>query len=61
MTAAVWDGDDRRAAVAKPLRLDGVEASCFPVHRHDVAWIFDVARMAASIASASPTKKKFRH
>ena len=31
-TAAVWDGDDRRAAVAKILRLDGViEAPCFPV------------------------------
>jgi len=61
-TAAVWDGDGRRAAVAKLLRLDGVvEVPCFPVHRQDVASIFDVERMAASFATAAPTKKKFRH
>jgi hypothetical protein len=61
-TAAVWDGDDRRAAVAKLLRLDGVvEAPCFPVHRQDVASTFDVERMAASFAAAAPTKKKSRH
>jgi len=61
-TAAVWDGDGRRAAVAKLLRLDGVvEVPCFPAHRQDVASIFDVKRMAASFATAAPTKKKFRH
>ena len=59
---AVWDGDGRRAAVANLLRLDGVvEVPCFPVHRQDVASIFDVERMAASFATAAPTKKKFRH
>jgi hypothetical protein len=56
-TAAVWD--DRRAAVAKLLHLDGVvEAARFLVHRQDVASIFDVERMAASFAAAAPTKKK---
>jgi hypothetical protein len=45
-TAAVWDGDDRRAAVAKILRLDGVvEAPCLPVHCQDVA--FDPRRRKA--------------
>jgi len=46
----------------KLLRLDGVvEAACFPVHRKDVASIFDVERMAASFATAAPTNKKSRH
>jgi hypothetical protein len=63
-TAAVWDGDDRRAAVAKILRLDGVvEAPCFPVHcsSQDVASILDVERMAASFATTALAKKKPRH
>jgi hypothetical protein len=61
-TAAVWDGDDRRAAIAELLRLDGVvEAPYYPVHRQDVASIFDVERMAASFATSAPTKKKSRH
>jgi hypothetical protein len=61
-TAAVWDGDDRRAAIAKLLRLDGVvEAPCYSVHRQDVGSIFDVEGMAASFATAAPTKKKSRH
>jgi hypothetical protein len=59
-TAAVWDGDDRRAAIAKLLRLDGVvEAPCYPIHRQ--ASIFDVERMAASFATTAPTTKKSRH
>jgi hypothetical protein len=57
-TAAVWDGDDRRATVANLLRLDGVvEAPRFLVHRQDVASIFDVERMAAFFAAAAPRKK----
>jgi hypothetical protein len=59
---AVWDGDDRRAAVAKILRLDGVvEAPCFPVHCQDVALIVDVERMAAASAITAPEKKTPRH
>ena len=50
------------AAVAKLLSLDGVvDAVCFPVHRQDVASIFDVERMTASFAASAPTKKKSRH
>jgi len=61
-TAAVWDGADRDAAVAKILRLDGVvEAPCFPVHCQDVASILDVERMAASSATTARAKKKPRH
>jgi hypothetical protein len=63
-TAAVWDGDDRRVAVAKILRLDGVlEAPSFPSQRSgkDVATNIDVERMAASFAIAAPAKKKPRH
>jgi len=61
-TAAVWDGDDRHAAVAKILRLDGVvEAPCFPDHCQDVASILDVERMTASFATTASAKKKPRH
>jgi len=63
-TAAVWDGDDRRAAVAKILRLDGVlEVPSFPSQRsgEDVATNLDVERMAASFAITTPAKKKPRH
>jgi hypothetical protein len=61
-TAAVWDVDDRRAAVAKILRLDGVvEAPCFSVHCQDVASILDVERMTASFATTAPAKKKPWH
>jgi hypothetical protein len=63
-TAAVWDGHDRRAAVAKILRLDGVlEAPSLQSHRsgEDVATNLDVQRMAASFAITTPAKKKPRH
>ena len=63
-TAAVWDGPDRRAAVAKILRLDGVlEAPSFPSQRsgEDLATNIDVERMAASFAITAPAKKKPRH
>jgi hypothetical protein len=63
-TAAVWDGHDRRASVAKILRLDGVlEAPSFPSQRsgRDVATNIDVERMAASFAITAPAKKKPRH
>jgi hypothetical protein len=63
-TAAFWDGHDRRAAVAKILRLDGVlEAPSFPSQRsgEDVATNLDVERMAASFAITTPAKKKPRH
>jgi len=63
-TAAVWDGHDRRAAVAKILRLEGVlEAPSFPSQRsgEDAATNFDVERMAASFAITTPAKKKPRH
>jgi hypothetical protein len=49
-TVAVWDGHDRRAAVAKILGLDGVlEPPSFPSHRssQDVATNIDLERMAA--------------
>jgi methylmalonyl-CoA mutase cobalamin-binding subunit len=62
--AAVWDGHDRRAAVAKILRLDGVlEAPSFPSQRsgEEVAANIDVERMAASFAITAPGKKKPRH
>jgi hypothetical protein len=63
-TAAVWDGHDRRAAVAKILRLDGVlEAPSFPSHwsGQDVATNLNIERMAASFAITTPAKKKPRH
>jgi hypothetical protein len=63
-TAAVWDGHNRRAAVAKMLRLDGVlEPPAFPSYcaGQDVATNIDVERMAASFAIATPAKKKPRH
>ena len=63
-TAAGWDGHDRRASVAKILRLDGVlEAPSFPSQRsgRDVATNIDVERMAASFAITAPAKKKPRH
>jgi hypothetical protein len=64
--AAVWDGRDRRAAVAKILRLDGVlEAPSFPSQRSgedvDVATNIDVERMAASFVITTPAKKKPQH
>jgi hypothetical protein len=62
--AAYWGGDDRRAAVAKILQLDGVlEAPSSPSQRsgHDVAKNIGVERMAASFAIAPPAKKKPRH
>lgn len=61
---AVWDGHDRRAAVAKILRLDGVlEARSFPSQRsgEDVATNIDVERMATSFVITTPAKKKPRH
>ena len=63
-TAAYWGGDDRRAAVAKILRLHGVlEPPSFPSHRsgEDVATNIDVERMAASFVITTPAKKKPRH
>ena len=60
---AVWDGHDRRAAVAKILRLDGVlEAPLLsePALGEDVATNLDVERMAASFAITTPAKKKPR-
>jgi hypothetical protein len=62
--AAVWGGHDRRAAVAKILRLHGVlEPPSFPIHRsgEDVTTNFDVERMAASFVITTPAKKKPRH
>ena len=62
--AAVWDGPDRRAAVAKILRLDGVlEAPSFSSQRsgEDVATDLDVERITASFAISTPAKKKPRH
>jgi hypothetical protein len=61
---AVWDGHDRRAAVAKILRLDGVLAAPLlsePALGEDVATNLDVERMAASFAITAPAKKKPRH
>jgi hypothetical protein len=63
-TAAVWDGDDRRVAIAKILRLDGVlGAPSLPSQRsgEDLATNLDVERMAASFAITTPAKKKPRH
>jgi hypothetical protein len=63
-TAAVWDGDDRRAAVAKILRLNGVlEPPSLPSHRlgQDVATNIDVERMSTSFVITTPAKKKPRH
>ena len=63
-TAAVWDGPNRRAAVAKILRLDGVlEPPSFPIRGsgQDAATNIDVEKMAASFAIATPAKKKPRH
>jgi hypothetical protein len=59
-TGAFWDGDDRRIAVAKILRLDGViEAPSCPFHSPDpdLATNFD----AASFAISTPAKKNPRH
>ena len=60
-TVAVWDGHDRRAAVAKILRLDGVlEAPSSPDHRQYAATDLDVERVASFAITAS-AKKKPRH
>ena len=59
-TAAVWDGDDRRIAVAKILRLGGVaEAPSSPIRwpAQDLAVNLEVA----SFAGSTPAKKKPRH
>ena len=58
-TAAFWDGDDRRIAVAKILRLNGVaEAPSSPTHSlyQDLATNFE----AASFALSAPAKKNPR-
>ena len=62
-TAAIWDGDDRRVAVAKMLRLHGVlEAPSVPNRSgEDVATNIDVERMAAPFVITTPAKKKPRH
>jgi hypothetical protein len=63
-TAAFWDGPDRRAAVAKILRLDGVlEAPSFSSQRsgEHLATNIDVERITASFAISTPAKKKPRH
>ena len=63
-TAAFWDGPDRRAAVAKILRLDGVlEAPSFSSQRsgEHLATNIDIERMAAPFAITAPAKKKPRH
>jgi len=62
--AAVWDGRHRRAAVAKILRLDGVLEPLSYLIRgsgQDTATNFDVEKMAASFAVATPARKKPRH
>jgi hypothetical protein len=62
--AAYWGGDNRRAAVAKILRLGGVvEPPSVPSHRsgQNVAANIDVERMAASFVITTPAKKKPRH
>jgi hypothetical protein len=59
---AVWDGHDRRAAVAKILRLDGVlEAPAFPSPRSGEDVATNLERMAASFVITTPAKKKPRH
>jgi hypothetical protein len=58
------DRRDRRAAVAKILRLDGVQEAPLlsePALGEDVATHVDVERMAASFAITTPAKKKPRH
>ena len=63
-TAAFWDGPDRRAAVAKILRFDGVlEAPSFSSQRsgEHLATNIDIERMAAPFAITAPAKKKPRH
>jgi hypothetical protein len=62
-TVAVWDGHNRRAAVAKMLRLDGVlEPFSVPMHclSQDVATNIEVEKMAASFTNAT-AKKTPRH
>jgi hypothetical protein len=59
-TTSVWDGDDRRTAVAKILRLDGVvEALSSPVRSPAQEWAMNLE--AASFAISTPAKKKPRH
>jgi hypothetical protein len=63
-TAAFWDGDDRRTAVAKILRLNGVlDAPSSPSRwpGRDEAVNLNVEKMAASFAITTPVKKKPRH
>ena len=61
-TAALWDGHNRRAAVAKMLRFDGVlEPPSFPSSVQDVATNIDIESMAASLAIATPAKKTPRN
>jgi hypothetical protein len=57
-TAAVWDGDDQRAAVAKILRLHGVLEAPSVLNRsgEDVATNIDVERMAAPFVITTPAK-----
>jgi hypothetical protein len=61
--AAIWDGDDRRVAVAKMLRLHGIlEAPSVPNRSgEDVATNIDVERMATPFVITTPPKKKPRH
>ena len=63
-TAVDWDGDERRVAVAKILRLDGVlDPTSAPTEcsGQDVGRNIDVDRMGASLAVIPPTKKKPQH
>jgi hypothetical protein len=56
---AVWDGHDRRAAVAKILRLDGVlEAPAFPSLRSGEDVATNLERMAASFTTSAKKKPR---
>jgi hypothetical protein len=63
-TAVDWNGDERRVAVAKILRLDGVlDSTSAPTEcsGQDGRRNIDVDRMGASLAVVTPAKKKPRH
>ena len=62
--AAVWDGDDRRLAIATILRLDGVlEPPSFPSQSsgQNVEGNSDIERIVAPLSVITPAKKTPRH
>jgi hypothetical protein len=59
-TIALWDAYDRRTAVAKILRLDGVfDAPSLPVRSPDQDLAIDLD--AAIFSTRTPAKKKPQH